>query len=121
MPGTEDSRQTCLFCRIAAGELEAEIVYENDRLLAFRDISPKAPVHVLLIPRIHIPTVDDLGEEHRDLLADLFLAASRIARDQGVDEGGYRLVVNCREGAGQSVFHLHMHLLGGRPFQWPPG
>lgn len=121
MSGAESTPQTCLFCRIASGELEAEVVHETDRLLAFRDISPKAPVHILLIPRQHVASVNDLGEEHREVLADLFQAASRIARDQGVDEDGYRLVVNCGEGAGQSVFHLHMHLLGGRPFQWPPG
>jgi len=113
--------ESCLFCRIAARDIEAEIVYENDRILAFRDISPQAPVHLLLVPRAHIPTVNELGEDHRELLADLFLAASKIARDQGLQQEGYRLVVNCQEGAGQSVFHLHMHLLGGRAFQWPPG
>lgn len=111
----------CLFCRIIARELDADLVFENDHVVAFRDIAPQAPTHLLIVPRTHVATVDDLRAEHAHELAELFLTASKLARDQGLGDGGYRLVVNCREGAGQSVFHLHMHLLGGRGFQWPPG
>ncbi len=111
----------CLFCRIARREIESDVVYEDDRLLAFRDANPQAPVHVLLVPKDHVPTVNDLRTEHRDLVGGLLLAAAKIARDQDVAEDGYRLVMNCGEGAGQSVFHLHLHLLGGRRMNWPPG
>lgn len=113
--------QACLFCKIVRREVEASIVYEDDRILAFRDIDPKAPVHVLIIPKQHIATVNDLRPEHADLLAALFTTAAKIARDHDIADEGYRLVVNCQEGAGQSVFHLHMHLLGGRRMTWPPG
>lgn len=111
----------CLFCRIVNRELDADIVFENERVTAFRDVNPQAPVHVLIVPKEHVATLNDLRAEHRDLLSELMLAATRIARDQGVHDDGYRLVVNCQEGAGQSVFHLHLHLLGGRPMNWPPG
>lgn len=111
----------CLFCRIVSGDLDAEVVFESDRVTAFRDVNPQAPVHVLVVPKEHVATLNDLRPEHRELLSDLMLAATRIARDQGVHESGYRLVVNCQEGAGQSVFHLHLHLLGGRRMNWPPG
>ena len=111
----------CLFCRIIRREMNAEMVYEDDWVVAFRDIHPHAPVHVLIVPRTHIPTVNDIRETHTPEIAALFHAAAKIAVDQGVDESGYRLVVNCQEGAGQSVFHLHLHLLGGRRMQWPPG
>jgi len=113
--------QPCLFCRIAAHELPSETVYEDDRVMAFRDLNPQAPVHVLIVPKRHVATVNDLREEHAEDLTALWLAAARIARDQGVADSGYRLVVNCQEGAGQSVFHLHVHLLGGRGMTWPPG
>jgi histidine triad (HIT) family protein len=102
-------------------DIDAEIVHEDDLVVAFRDVNPQAPLHVLIVPRRHVATVNDLREDHGEALSRLFLAAAKIARDQGVDEGGYRLVVNCNEGAGQSVFHLHMHVLGGRAMQWPPG
>ncbi len=111
----------CLFCRIANREIPADVVYEDDDLLAFRDIDPKAPVHILIIPKRHIATVNDVRPDHADLLSGLFIAAAKLARDQDLAEDGYRLVVNCQEGAGQSVFHLHMHLLGGRRMEWPPG
>jgi len=113
--------ESCLFCKIAHRELDADLVFEDDHVVAFQDINPQAPVHVLIIPRAHVATVNDLREEHGEDLARLFLAARKIAVDQGVDEEGYRLVVNCQEGAGQSVFHIHMHLLGGRRMSWPPG
>jgi len=111
----------CLFCRIARREVDAGVVFEDDAVLAFRDINPQAPVHVLIIPKQHVATVNDLRDEHAELLSRLFLTAAKIARDHDVADEGYRLVVNCQEGAGQSVFHLHMHLLGGRTFRWPPG
>lgn len=111
----------CLFCRIAAKELDATLVYEDEEVVAFRDINPQAPVHVLVIPRRHIATLNDLRAEHGDLMAGILLAATKIAVDQGVDQDGYRLVMNCQEGAGQSVFHIHLHLLGGRGMSWPPG
>lgn len=113
--------ESCLFCRIAGGELSADLVYDDELVVAFRDIQPQAPTHLLIIPRAHIATVNDVREDHSEALARLFQAAAKIAADQGVAESGYRLVVNCQEGAGQSVFHLHMHLLAGRPFSWPPG
>jgi histidine triad (HIT) family protein len=109
-----------LFQKIIDKQIPAAIVYEDDRCLAFRDINPQAPVHVLIIPRKVIATHDALGEEDRDLLGHLHLVAVRLAQQLGLQEG-YRLVVNCREQAGQTVPHLHMHLLGGRPFHWPPG
>ena len=112
---------SCLFCRIVGREIPADLLYEDDTLVAFRDIAPQAPIHVLVVPRDHIPTANDLRDTHRSLLADLMLAAPKIARDQGLEEDGYRLVLNCQEGAGQSVFHLHLHILGGRPMNWPPG
>jgi histidine triad (HIT) family protein len=111
----------CLFCKIARHELDAAVVYEDDDVLAFKDIQPQAPVHVLVIPKRHLATLNDLRPDHGDLIVRLVLAATKIARDQGVADDGYRLVWNCQEGAGQSVFHLHLHLLGGRRLNWPPG
>ena len=113
--------ETCLFCKIARRELDTAVVYEDDDLLAFKDIQPQAPVHVLLIPKRHLATLNDLRPDHGELIARLVLAATKIARDQGVADEGYRLVWNCQEGAGQSVFHVHLHLLGGRRMNWPPG
>ncbi len=111
----------CLFCRIAAGEIGADIVDEDDLVVAFRDISPKAPTHVLLIPREHIASAADLGEEHGVLLGRLFAMAGRVAAESGVSQRGFRLVTNSGAAAGQSVPHLHFHLLGGRSLGWPPG
>ena len=110
-----------LFEKIAAREIPADIVYESETLLAFRDINPQAPVHVLVVPRRPLSRIDEAGEEHAELLGSLLLAAARIARELGVDESGYRLVVNNGSAAGESVPHLHVHLLGGRPLEWPPG
>jgi histidine triad (HIT) family protein len=112
---------SCLFCRIVEGKVEADLVYEDNRVVAFRDINPQAPVHVLIVPRAHIPTANDLRDIHTPEVWGLFQAAAKISVDQGVDQSGYRLVMNCQEGAGQSVFHLHLHLLGGRRMLWPPG
>lgn len=111
----------CLFCKIIRREIKADIVSEDDHILAFRDINPQAPVHILIVTKKHIARISDLDEKKATLLAPLFLAANRLARQEKIMESGYRLVINCNPGAGQSVFHLHLHLLGGRIFSWPPG
>jgi histidine triad (HIT) family protein len=111
----------CLFCKIAAGEIPAEKVKEADDWIAFRDISPQAPTHILIIPREHIATLNDVAPGNETLLGSLFLAAKQIAAEEGIAESGYRAVVNCNADAGQAVFHIHMHLLGGREMGWPPG
>lgn len=110
-----------IFGKIARGEVPADLVYEDQDLVVFRDISPQAPVHLLVIPRKPIPTLNDAGPEDAELIGKLFLAAARVAREAGIAERGYRTVVNCNAAAGQTVFHLHLHVLGGRPLQWPPG
>ena len=115
------SEQDCLFCKIVDGNLPADIVYENDSLIAFRDINPIAPTHILLIPRRHIATMNDLQDSDASIAAELFLTAARLAADEGLAEDGYRVVMNCNEAAGQSVFHIHLHLMGGRAMTWPPG
>jgi len=112
---------SCLFCRIARHELPAQIVHEDDGLVAFRDIVPKAPTHILIIPRQHIASLNDLGPGHRDVLGDMHLLARALARAEGIAEDGWRVVVNCGAAAGQTVWHVHMHLLGGRDLGWPPG
>lgn len=111
---------SCVFCRIAAGEIPARVVHRDERAVAFHDINPQAPVHVLVIPREHIASLADVGEEHGDLLGHLLLVASRVARQEGL-AAGYRLVANCGRDGGQTVDHLHLHLLGGRGLGWPPG
>ena len=111
----------CLFCKIARKEINAAIVYEDEQFVAFRDINPQAPVHVLVIPREHIGTLNDLTPAHDALMGGLMRTAAKIAKDLGVADDGWRAVVNCNEGAGQSVWHIHLHLLGGRPLAWPPG
>jgi len=111
----------CIFCRIANGEIPAKIVRQDADTVAFRDLNPQAPTHVLVIPRRHLATLLDAGPEDGPLLAKLTQAAVEVARDLGLADDGFRLVVNTRESAGQSVFHLHVHLLGGRRMRWPPG
>ena len=111
----------CLFCKMVSGEIKPDIVFEDDEVLAFRDVNPQAPMHVLVIPKTHIPTVNDLTPEHTGLVGRMYLAAQKIAADEGVAEPGYRLVMNCNSEAGQSVYHIHLHVLGGRPMAWPPG
>jgi histidine triad (HIT) family protein len=113
--------QDCIFCKIASGEIPSTKVHEDSLLLAFEDVNPVAPTHVLVIPKTHIPTLNDVSGAQSDLLGKMILRAKDIARERGFSEDGYRLVMNCMEGAGQSVFHIHLHLLGGRPFDWPPG
>jgi histidine triad (HIT) family protein len=115
------SQQDCLFCKIVGEDLSADIVYESDSLIAFRDINPVAPTHILLIPRRHIATMNDLQDGDAALVGELFATAANIAADEGLSEDGYRVVMNCNEAAGQSVFHIHLHLLGGRQMTWPPG
>lgn len=111
----------CLFCKIAAKEIPADIVHLSDRVMAFRDINPKAPTHILLIPRNHVESVAQVTEDHGKLLAELMLAATHLAKAEGVDGSGWRVVTNVGPDAGQSVQHLHFHLLGGRAMSWPPG
>lgn len=112
---------SCLFCKIIAGEIPAQIVYQDDRLVAIEDINPAAPLHLLLIPRKHIDSVLDLAEVDDQLVGHLFRVAADIARQRGVAEDGFRIVTNTNAAAGQSVFHIHFHLLAGRHLQWPPG
>jgi len=111
----------CLFCRIINGELPSTIVYENKSFIAFDDIDKKAPVHILIVPKAHIDSVAAMTDEDLDLMHDLMEAARDIARQKGISESGYRLVINTGEDGGQTVSHLHMHLLGGRALSWPPG
>lgn len=111
----------CIFCQIAAREIKADIVYQDDRITAFRDINPQAPVHVLIIPNEHIPSLVDLRPEHASLIGEMVLAASVLAEREGVARSGFRLVMNSGPNAGQSVDHVHLHLLGGRAMHWPPG
>ena len=111
----------CLFCGIVEGKTGAAIVYRDDSVLAFQDINPKAPVHILIIPCRHIATVLELEQDDGPLLANIFRLANRLAEERGIAKTGFRLVVNCGEDAGQTVFHLHYHLLGGRRLRWPPG
>ena len=112
---------SCLFCRIAEGTVPAKIVHSDDHLVAFHDINPQAPLHVLVIPKRHIATTNDLGEADDALLGAMVRRAATIARQHGYDERGYRTVFNCNREAGQSVFHIHLHLLAGRRLTWPPG
>ncbi|MGR9051387.1 MAG: histidine triad nucleotide-binding protein [Gammaproteobacteria bacterium] len=109
----------CLFCKMVAGTITPDVVYEDEKVLAFKDIDPKAPVHLLIIPKTHVATLNDL--EDPSLAGHLLLKVAELARQQGLSENGYRTVVNCNEHGGQAVFHLHLHLLGGRQMQWPPG
>jgi len=111
----------CLFCKMVSGEIRPDKVYEDKDVLAFKDINPQAPVHVLIIPKKHIATLNDLSAGEIDQIGKLMKAAVHIARESGLADSGYRTVMNCNADAGQSVFHIHMHLLGGRSMRWPPG
>lgn len=111
----------CLFCKILDGDIPCDKVYDNDHVIAFRDVNPQAPTHILVIPRQHISTVNDLTEDNKNIVGEMMLAAKQVAKQEGMEETGYRLVMNCNEGAGQTVFHIHLHILGGRSLNWPPG
>ena len=111
----------CLFCKISAGEIPADIVFQDDDVLAFRDLNPQAPTHFLVIPKKHISTINDIQDQDAELIGKMYLAAKQVAKDEGIDESGYRTVMNCNAGAGQTVFHIHLHVLGGRGMSWPPG
>jgi len=115
------SEQNCLFCRILEGEIPAEVIYRDERSIAFRDTNPQAPFHVLVVPHEHIESLDEASQRDEALLGHLLRVAARIANEAGLSESGYRTVINTGAGAGQSIFHLHVHVLGGRPLNWPPG
>ena len=110
-----------IFNKIINKEIKADIVFENDNVIAFKDINPAAPIHLLIIPKKNIKTINDIQENDKELIGELFLAAKKIAKDYNIDKNGYRLIFNCNDDAGQSVFHIHMHLLAGRKLSWPPG
>ena len=111
----------CLFCKFVSGEFQPDIVYQNDEVLAFNDINPQAPVHILIIPKKHIATINEIEVDDEVLVGKLYSAAKHIATEKGFAEDGYRVVMNCNAAAGQTVFHIHLHLLAGRQFTWPPG
>lgn len=111
----------CLFCKIINGEIPSNKVYEDDLVYAFRDIEPQAPVHILIIPKEHIASANELNDENCAIVGHIFSVAAKIAKSEGIAEGGYRIVNNCGENGGQTVGHLHFHMLGGRSLQWPPG
>ena len=111
----------CLFCKISEGSIPSEKIYESETLFAINDINPQAPTHILIIPRAHCSSLLDVEETDHELMGSIITVANKLALERGLNESGYRLVVNCGEGAGQSVFHIHYHILGGRPLKWPPG
>jgi len=111
----------CLFCKIVEGEIPCDKIFENDQVIAFRDLNPQAPTHILVIPRKHISTVNELTADDKNIVGEMVLAAQAVAKQEGIEESGYRLVMNCNEGAGQTVFHIHLHIMGGRRMNWPPG
>ena len=110
-----------IFSKIINKEIHADILFENDKILAFRDISPQAPVHFLVIPKKEIRTLNDINEEDKSLIGELFIVAKEIAKKEGISEKGYRTIFNCNEHGGQTVYHIHLHVLGGRRLEWPPG
>lgn len=114
-------KENCIFCKIVEKNIPSRIVYEDPHVLAFEDLNPKAPVHILIVPKKHIERVSDIDNSDSDITGHIIRAANKIAHDKGISESGYRIVINCNKDAGQEVFHLHFHLLGGRKFAWPPG
>ncbi len=111
----------CLFCKMVSGEIKPDVVYEDDDVLAFRDINPQGPTHVLVIPKEHIATINDLQEHHAELMGKIYLTAAKVAAQEGIAEKGYRTVMNCNRDGGQEVYHIHLHVIGGRGMTWPPG
>jgi histidine triad (HIT) family protein len=112
---------SCLFCRIISGEIPSKMLYTDDRLVAFADINPQAPFHALVVPRVHVATLNDLGTDHDAIVGEMVRRAAALANEHGYGESGYRTVFNCNADAGQAVFHLHLHVLAGRKLSWPPG
>jgi histidine triad (HIT) family protein len=119
--GKMSEEQSCLFCRIIAGEIPTDFVHQDDRSIVIRDINPQAPTHLLVIPKEHLESLDEASQSDEALLGHLLRVGARVANEAGLAESGYRTVINTGAGAGQSVFHLHVHVLGGRPMNWPPG
>jgi histidine triad (HIT) family protein len=113
--------EDCIFCKIINKEIPASIVFEDEKIIAFNDIKPQAPIHILLIPREHFASLNDIPEEKKNILSHLLLKARQIAQEKGIAEKGYRIVLNTEKDSGQEVFHIHLHLLGGRRMHWPPG
>ena len=111
----------CVFCKMVAGEIRPDLVYQDEHVIAFRDINPQAPTHVLVVPREHIATLNDLTPGNASLIGRMYLAARAVAHQEGIAERGYRTLINCNPEAGQTVYHLHLHVLGGRHMRWPPG
>jgi len=111
----------CIFCKIVRGDIPADILYQDENVLAFRDLSPQAPVHFLVIPKKHISTINDIQSADVELIGQLYLAAKKIAKQEGMDETGYRCVMNCNDDGGQTVHHIHLHVMGKRQMSWPPG
>ena len=111
----------CLFCKIISKESSIEILFEDDEVLVFKDINPQAPIHFLIVPKKHNSTINDLQQEDEKITGKIILTAQSLAKQENIDENGYRLVFNCNSEGGQEVYHIHLHLLGGRPMQWPPG
>lgn len=116
-----EPQSDCLFCQIVAGDAPADVVFESETAIAFLDINPQAPTHVIIVPRQHIRTINDISAGEQSIVGSLYLAARSIAAAEGIADDGYRVVMNCNAAAGQSVFHIHLHLLGGRTLGWPPG
>jgi histidine triad (HIT) family protein len=117
----EKLKADCLFCKIIKKEIHSSVVHEDDKTLAFKDINPQAPVHIIIVPKIHVDKISDLTEETAEFIGDMTLTANKIAKEFKIDKNGYRLVVNCEEYGGQTIYHIHVHLLGGRRMTWPPG
>ena len=111
----------CLFCKIISNEIPSDCVFENENMYAFRDINPQAPVHILIIPKTHISTLNDVGDNHKLLVGEILLTSTMLAENEGISDSGYRTVFNCNKNGGQEVYHIHLHLLGGRRMTWPPG
>ena len=111
----------CLFCKFVSSEIKIEKIFENNNIIAFNDINPQAPIHILIIPKLHISTLNDLEENNNQLIGELFFVASQLAKKNGSSIDGYRTIINCNKFGGQTVFHIHLHLLSGRQLLWPPG
>jgi len=113
--------EDCLFCKIIKKKIPCDLVFEDENILAFKDIDPQAPVHILIIPKEHITTTNDLEKSHKELIGEIHLVAKNLAKEFGISEDGYRTIFNCNKSGGQAVYHIHLHLLGGRQMKWPPG